>query len=74
MAIETKVCFAIVTEFRQARTTPGIAPRKLADLVVVDRSYLLIGADLIKGIKPVMRDVGGRGSRVQGVHMVQEVH
>ena len=37
MAIETKVCFAIVTEFRQARTTRGIAPGKVADLVVTDR-------------------------------------
>jgi predicted amidohydrolase YtcJ len=38
----------------------SIQPGKLADLVVLDRDYLMIPADQIKDIKPMMTMVGGR--------------
>jgi predicted amidohydrolase YtcJ len=38
----------------------AIQPGKLADLVVLDRDYLMVPADQIKNIKPVMTMLGGR--------------
>ena len=38
----------------------SIQPGRLADLVVLDRDYLTVPADQIKGIKSVMTIVGGR--------------
>ncbi len=35
-------------------------PGKLADLLVLDRDYLIIPADQIRNIKPIMTMVGGR--------------
>jgi predicted amidohydrolase YtcJ len=44
----------------QENNLGSIQPGKLADLVVLDRDYLMVPVDQIKDIKSVMTMVGGR--------------
>ena len=44
----------------QENNLGSIQPGKLADLLVLDRDYLMVPADQIKDIKPVLTMVGGR--------------
>jgi amidohydrolase family protein len=44
----------------QENNLGSIAPGKFADILVIDRDYLTVPADEIKGIKPLMTIPGGR--------------